>query len=355
MGALDPDAIPENDRFETPLTLRVVALDRPDDGRRDAALTVADTDGNTLTLSIWTTHEVDVDWRVGHRYRLKNVRAKQWTSNGETHSLLSSTRDLTATDLGATTDSAVRLLVIGDTHIGYRHREAKPAWAHDSDGRAGFTNALSLARNLDVDAVVHAGDIFDHGVTQADALEATQALADLHADGIPFHYVVGNHDTKTGLAELDAFTTKTDVDHHLHRAPVPLSSDDLDVALYGIDHTNGRLDDVDLEATVSSYFGTNVLVPHQTPSPVDDDGDLLYSDGVDVRPLLDIDGASIDLVVTGHLHIPTQGMIRGTDVPALITGPTIPISTLDRDTTPCAWLVTITDDGIDITRYPLNE
>jgi len=94
--------------------------------------------------------------------------------------------------------------VVGDTHVGYRHRPSstKPPWAQAVDNRRTFSRCLTRARDLGIDTVVHAGDVFDHEITQADTDHVHEEIQRTHDAGIPFYFIHGNHDNEAGNETL---------------------------------------------------------------------------------------------------------------------------------------------------------
>jgi len=74
------------------------------------------------SLKIWSTHSLSFSLTEGHRYELEDVRGRYWSQGGSRHYQPDSTKDLTVTELGPADDTATRLLIVGDTHVGYRHR-----------------------------------------------------------------------------------------------------------------------------------------------------------------------------------------------------------------------------------------
>jgi exonuclease SbcD len=92
----------------------------------------------------------------------------------------------------------MRLAHIADTHLGYRR------WHYAKDGRnvreldvyRVFDEAVDRIIELEVDAVVHAGDLFDSYYPSTQALSvALDALARLRDAGIPVVVIAGNHST----------------------------------------------------------------------------------------------------------------------------------------------------------------
>jgi len=48
-----------------------------------------------------------------------------------------------------------------------------------------------------------------------------------------------------------------------------------------------------------------------------------------------------------------QTRVQEYDIPVLVTGPTIPISTYESDSNPSTWQLTATSSGIDLERLPV--
>ena len=89
-----------------------------------------------------------------------------------------------------------RVLHTGDTHIGYRQY-------HSPERRADFLGAFRRvvedAVADDVDAVVHAGDLFhDRRPALADIHGTIEVLRQLREAAIPLYAVVGNHERTRG-------------------------------------------------------------------------------------------------------------------------------------------------------------
>ncbi|MFC7098122.1 DNA double-strand break repair protein Mre11 [Halobaculum marinum] len=122
-----------------------------------------------------------------------------------------------------------RIIHTGDTHIGYRQY-------HSPERRADFLRAFERvvadAVDDDVDAVVHAGDLFhDRRPDLPDLLGVLSALRELDDAGIPFLAVVGNHESTRGGQWLDLFES-LGLATRLDDAPTVVG----DTAFYGLDH-----------------------------------------------------------------------------------------------------------------------
>jgi len=99
----------------------------------------------------------------------------------------------------------VRVIHTGDTHLGYRQY-------HSAERREDFLDAFRSvvddAVSEDVDAVVHAGDLYhDRRPGLRDILGTISVLRPLREADIPFLAIVGNHEGTRDAQWLDLFET----------------------------------------------------------------------------------------------------------------------------------------------------
>jgi len=347
---LTRDDVPHDRRLPGSIIVQVDEIRTNPKPRRDAELTVTDVDGAALRVIIWETHKIDQSWEVGATYELTGARGKRYSKAGDTTVEAHSTKSFIARQV--TTNDATRVLVIGDTHVGYRHRASsnKPTWARNVDARKVFVRCLKQARELNVDSVIHVGDVFDHKNTQEDRNAVRQAILQTINAGITFYYIFGNHDNDKAKRLLKSTPG-------IHLAEAITSTEESSVNLLGVDHCGESFPSKPPNASIDLLLEKNILVIHESPHPVvDDSGSLLYQDGGDRANLAGfVDAAhfGIDLVVTGHLHVAKQASIQGYDIPVLVTGPTIPISQYEKDSNPSTWLLTVTSSEIGIIRQPV--
>jgi exonuclease SbcD len=121
-----------------------------------------------------------------------------------------------------------RLLHTGDTHLGYRQYNEPE---RRQDFLTAFQRVVRDAIEEDVDAVVHAGDLFhDRRPELVDLMGTIGVLRELDAAGIPFLAVVGNHETKRDAQWLDLFASLGYAER-LGDDPRVVG----DVAVYGLD------------------------------------------------------------------------------------------------------------------------
>ena len=183
-----------------------------------------------------------------------------------------------------------KLLHTGDTHLGYRQYHSP---ARRADFLAAFERVVADAIEADVDAVVHAGDLFDdRQPALSDVMGALSALRTLADAGVPFYGVVGNHESKRDSQWLDLFE-RMGVATRLGATPEIVG----DVALYGLDFVprsrRERLDYAfdDPPQTVEH----TALVTHGLFEPFDH-GDW------DARRLLRASPVSFDALLLGDDH-----------------------------------------------------
>jgi len=155
-----------------------------------------------------------------------------------------------------------RVIHTGDTHIGYQQY-------HSAERRQDFLDAFEQviddAIEMDVAAVIHAGDLFhDRRPELPDLLGTLNALRRLAGADIPFLAVVGNHESTRGGQWLDLFE-RLDLATRLGSEPVMVGS----AAIYGLDHVPvSRRDDLDYAfASPGDEATQSVLVSHGLFTP----------------------------------------------------------------------------------------
>jgi hypothetical protein len=99
-GPISIEEISDDARLDGPVVVRCTSVETPRGDRKAHTLFVEDHQGNTCRLNIWTKHELGVDWKEDSWYLLEEVRGKVWGEAGDRTRQLSSTRDLTVTELG---------------------------------------------------------------------------------------------------------------------------------------------------------------------------------------------------------------------------------------------------------------
>jgi len=196
----------------------------------------------------------------------------------------------------------IRILHTADTHLGYRQYHSE---ARRNDFFAAFELVVNDAVEMQVDAVVHAGDLFDsRNPTLEDLLETMNILSRLKVADIPFFGIVGNHESKQNTQWLDLFE-EMGLAKRLGKKPLMVDN----VAIYGIDsvpkskipifdYTGFEAPDFTLSplSTPSSTENCwNLLVMHQIMSP------FPYADW-DCDEVLENLPFMVDAVLLGDYH-----------------------------------------------------
>ncbi|WP_181686475.1 DNA double-strand break repair protein Mre11 [Halorhabdus salina] len=186
----------------------------------------------------------------------------------------------------------------GDTHLGYRQYHSAE---RQSDFLDGFRTVTTDAIESDVDAVVHAGDLFhDRRPRLQDIMGAMSILRDLADAEIPFLAVVGNHEGKRDAQWLDLFES-LDLATRLDATPTVIG----DTAFYGLDFVARAQRDAyqyDFEPHDADHAA---LVSHGLFEPFDH-GDW------DAREILSESDVAFDVMLLGDDHTPAKREVEGT-------------------------------------------
>ena len=229
-----------------------------------------------------------------------------------------------------------RVIHTGDTHIGYRQYHSPDRQA---DFFAAFEQVIDDAIDLDVDAIVHAGDLF-HNTRPAipDLMQTVSALRRLARADIPFLGIVGNHEATSDRQWLDLFS---DLD-----LAIRLDSDGYelhDVTLYGLDYvppTQRERIDYDFATPDTTY---TALVAHGLFEP------FAHADW-DTAALLDAATVAFDALLLADNHSPGQTEIADTWI--TYCGSTERASAAEREHR--GYNLVTFDDGVRITRRQLT-
>ena len=191
-----------------------------------------------------------------------------------------------------------RVIHTADTHVGYQQY-------HSPERRADFLRAFESvvddAVADEVDAVVHAGDLFhDRRPGLADIQGVIGALRRLAEADIPFLAVVGNHETKRDAQWLDLFED-LGLATRLGRDPVVVG----DLALYGQDFVpEAAREDLDYDfAPADAEYAT--LVSHGAFDP------FAHADW-DTGAVLDASPVDFDALLLGDIHHPGREEVDDT-------------------------------------------
>ncbi|WP_418281272.1 DNA double-strand break repair protein Mre11 [Halorubrum sp. DTA98] len=191
-----------------------------------------------------------------------------------------------------------RVIHTGDTHVGYQQYHSP---VRRQDFLDAFDAVVDDALSDDVDAVVHAGDLFhDRRPELSDLMGTISILRRLDDADIPFLAVVGNHESTRGGQWLDLFE-RLGLATRLDDAPTVVG----DTAFYGLDHVPvSRRDDLDyeFEAHDADYAA---LVAHGLFEP------FAHADW-DTETVLAESTVAFDAVLLGDNHTPDRAEVDDT-------------------------------------------
>ncbi|KYH27341.1 DNA double-strand break repair protein Mre11 [Halalkalicoccus paucihalophilus] len=208
-----------------------------------------------------------------------------------------------------------RVIHTGDTHIGYRQYHSAE---RRSDFLAAFQRVAADAMEEDVDALVHAGDLFhDRRPDIQDLLGTLDVLRDLDAADVPFLAIVGNHEGTREGQWLDLFSRMG--------LATRLDSDGIEIGgttFYGLDHVPvSQRDRLEYDFAPPETEHT-ALVAHGLFEP------FPYADW-DTEELLDSASVEFDAMLLGDNHQPDRAELGGTWV--TYCGSTERASAAERD------------------------
>ncbi len=191
-----------------------------------------------------------------------------------------------------------QLLHTGDTHLGYQQYHSPE---RREDFRRAFGRVIDDAIEMEVDAVVHAGDLFQNRHPDLPELQAvTGDLRRLREADIPFLSIVGNHEGKRDEQWLDLLAS-LELAERLDHTPRVVD----DVALYGLDYVPPTLRsalDYEFEPHDADYAA---LVAHGLFEPFE---------GADweTETVLTAANVDFDALLLGDNHTPGKKQLNDT-------------------------------------------
>ncbi|MEF8779355.1 MAG: DNA double-strand break repair protein Mre11 [Haloferacaceae archaeon] len=207
---------------------------------------------------------------------------------------------MTPADASDPTKGGTRVIHTGDTHLGYQQYHSPE---RREDFLEAFERVVEDAVDGEVDAVIHAGDLFhDRRPSLPDILGTLRLLRRLHAAEIPFLAVVGNHESTRGGQWLDLFESM-DLAVRLGDEPAVVG----DVAFYGLDHVpESRRDE--LEYAFRPHDASHAaLVSHGLFTP------FAHADW-ETETVLSESNVEFDAMLLGDNHVPDTATVDGTRV-----------------------------------------
>lgn len=229
-----------------------------------------------------------------------------------------------------------RVIHTGDTHLGYRQYHTPE---RRDDFLVAFRAVIDDAIEEDVDAVVHAGDLFhDRQPNLTDLLGTVSVLRELRSADIPFLAIVGNHERKRDRQWVDLFET-FDLATRLDSDGTTIGN----TTFYGLDHVpRSRRDELEYQFSPASEEHA-ALVSHGLFQP-------FAHANWDTETVLTESNLSFDAMLLGDNHIPGKAKIVGTWV--TYCGSTERTSAEERD--PRGYNIVEFDDDVTITRRGLD-
>lgn len=201
------------------------------------------------------------------------------------------------------------LLHVSDTHLGNRQYGSD---VRKDDMAKAFDQAIEIAVDKNVDAVIHTGDLFDSRTPSLpEVTRCIQTLRKLDEADIPFYGIVGNHDRKMDEQWLDLIR-ETGTAERLSREPTMVGGD---VAVYGIDSVtkpSWHSKDFTLERPEDSDTFT-LLCMHQLLAPPIPGSDDFMADH-SVEEVLDRVGIDLDALALGDYHKPEEDVVDSVPV-----------------------------------------
>ena len=198
-------------------------------------------------------------------------------------------------------NSEIKIVHTADTHLGSRqyHSDIRRQDFFDS-----FEKVIDDAVENEMDAVIHAGDLFDNrNPTIEDLSETILILSKLKKAGIPFLGIIGNHESKQNTQWLDIFESMG-LAKRLGNMPIIIENDNICICFYGVDNLSApRLvsfdfsiysDEIPTEEDGKKRF--NLLALHQLIEPVLPGQPLSCDDFTDNIPI------PFDAVLLGDNH-----------------------------------------------------
>ncbi len=201
------------------------------------------------------------------------------------------------------------LLHVSDTHLGNRQYGSD---VRKDDMAKAFDQAIDIAVDEGVDAVIHTGDLFDSRTPSLpEVTRCIQTLRKLEKANIPFYGIVGNHDRKMDEQWLDLIR-ETGTAERLSHEPTMIGGD---VAVYGIDSVtkpSWHSKDFTLEPPEDSDAFTLLCMHQLLAPPIPGSEDFIADHST--KEVLDRVGIDLDALALGDYHKPEEDVVDGVPV-----------------------------------------
>ena len=207
------------------------------------------------------------------------------------------------------------ILHVSDTHLGNRQYGSD---VRKDDMAEAFDQAIEVAVDENVDAVIHTGDLFDSRTPSLpEVTRCIQTLRKLDEVDIPFYGIVGNHDRKMDEQWLDLIR-ETGTAQRLSREPTMVGGD---VAVYGIDSVtkpSWHSKDFTLEPPEDPDAFTLLCMHQLLAPPIPGSEDFMADHSTE--EVVDRVGIDLDALALGDYHKPEEDVVD--DVPVWYAGST---------------------------------
>lgn len=199
----------------------------------------------------------------------------------------------------------MKLLHIGDVHLGKRQYRSDIRYNDHFDT---FQESVEMAVDLDVDAVIQTGDLFDTSNPSIETISrCIDILSSLTKNDIPFYAIVGNHERKRKEQWLDVIN-RIGKASRLNSDPTVLEDGSVSVGLYGIDAVRKpQWNTTEFDLTEpQEETDTDIVCMHELISPpITGDNET----GMETYPceeVLDRFNRDIDVLALGDFHVPVE-------------------------------------------------
>jgi exonuclease SbcD len=202
-----------------------------------------------------------------------------------------------------------RVVHTGDTHIGclqYQLVERK------DDFIKAFGKVIEESVREGVDAVVHAGDLFESGMpSNVDIVETINILQQLKIAEIPFLAVVGNHERVRGIGKVQWIDILEKFGLAIHLGKFPVCVDN--IAIYGMDDVpSSQRKDIEYRfEECPDCIEYKVLVAHGQFVPFTP---VKREDTLDINTIIEGSNINFDCILLGDDHERKEKTIQGVRV-----------------------------------------
>lgn len=259
----------------------------------------------------------------------------------------------------------LRILLLADSHLGFdlpvRPRVDRRRRGHDF--LANYAAALRPALNGEVDAVVHAGDVFDRSrVVSTLAYQAFEPLRRIADRGVPVFVVPGNHERSVLPHTRFASHPLVHVFDRPRTFTMTVRGTTVALAGFPYERDDVRLQFADLLRR-TGWDGTDaahrfLCIHHCVEGATVGPGDYTFTTASDVIRAGDLP-SGIDAVLSGHIHrhqaLTTDPKGRPLNAPVLYPGSIERTSVAEIGETKGYLIVRIGPDGVSGVRWEFRE